>query len=669
MHHKHREHSFPLSGDFPTLAFLNFYLYYTAGVKYLSICSGCAISVYSMHAALQTFVIFASTRYNIFIRSMQSKGGPFYMKIRNKLSVWITLVVTLTIVWLGYVSLSYIDRIMFDQTSSLMRLAAKQSATEIDKWFAMRQVLLTSLATDFETEQYEPANPKFLTKLTSMQNRVSSYFEYIFIGFEDRTMYTTRPTPLPPGYDPTTRPWFITAQKQREFVLTEPYPDRLTGGLVTTMALPVNTPVKGVLGIDVSLADMAALCKPAIFHASAEALLLTRNNTILYSTSDALGKTGESLAELDYAPLKKDDIANVSRYYYQMERANIKYVVFISSIPAAHWSIAVVLPTSVLFAEQQNLIDQILYIAIIVFAVVITIIFWIISKITRPLAGLAATAQQLEAGDQTVRFQAGESYEATYLADSLDRMKTKLLGTIEEKDNLLEETIAQNQEIHALYNQMKALNTDFADANRELGLLYTQTIYALSDAIEAKDVSTHGHSSRVLLCCELTGIALGWDQQTMKHLRYAAILHDIGKIGIPEELLNKTSRLTAEEYQMIKLHPALGAKILQNIPHLEQSCAAILQHHEHFSGSGYPRGLAGCDISPLAKVLSISDAYDAMTSTRPYRQALTIGQAYDELQKCAGSQFDPQIVKVFCEAIPELAEEAATRAGGNVEPG
>ena len=590
------------------------------------------------------------------------------MKIRNKLLFWITLVVTLTIAWLGYVSLSYIDRIVFDQTRSLMRLASKQSATEIDNWFAARHVLLTAIATDFENEQYAPANPKIMAKLNSLQNRFPNYFEYIFIGFENKSMYTTRPAPLPPGYDPTARPWFIAANKRRAFAITEPYPDRLTGGLVATMAMPVNTPTAGVLGIDVSLADMAALCKQAIFHASAEALLLTQNNTVLYATSDALGKAGEPLGELDYAPLKKDDLANVSRYYYQMERANTKYVVFISPIPAANWSIAVVLPISVLFAEQQNLTDQILYIAIVVFLIVIVIIYWIINKITRPLAGLAATAQRLEAGDLNVRFQASESYEATYLADSLERMKTRLLGTLEEKDNLLEETIAQNQEIHALYNQMKALNADFANANRELGSLYTQTIFALSEAIEAKDSNTHGHSSRVLIFCELTGITLGWNQQTMEQLRYAAILHDIGKIGISEEILNKTTALTSEEFNAVKTHPVLGARIIHNIPHLEQASTAILQHHEYFSGHGYPTGLSGEEISPLAKILAISDAYDAMTSGRPYRPALTEAEAYDELQKCAGSQFDPEIVKVFCEAIPALAEVEQQRFACNAEP-
>ena len=204
-------------------------------------------------------------------------------------------------------------------------------------------------------------------------------------------------------------------------------------------------------------------------------------------------------------------------------------------------------------------------------------------------------------------------------------------------------------------------DADFAETNREFGSLYTQTIFALSDAIEAKDSNTHGHSSRVLIFCELTGIALGWNQQTMEQLRYAAILHDIGKIGIPEELLNKSTALTSEEFDVVKNHPVLGARIIHNIPHLEQASTAILQHHEYYSGHGYPAGLSGEEISPLAKILAISDAYDAMTSGRPYRPALTESEAYDELHKCAGSQFDPEIIKVFCEAIPALAEVAEKR--------
>jgi putative nucleotidyltransferase with HDIG domain len=581
------------------------------------------------------------------------------MKLRNKLLFWMMLVVMLTIAWLGYISLTYIDRIVFDQTRTSMRLAAKQSATEIDKWFETRRVLLTTIATDIETEQYQPDDPRLLAKLKSLQGRLSNYFGYIYIGFENKSMHSTRVAPLTPGFDPTARPWFAAAINKKGFVVTEPYPDRLLGNLVATMAIPVNTPTSGVLGIDVSLTDMMALSKQAVFHSEADAVLVTQNNTILFSTNERLGKPGQPLGKIEYGPLENDILSK--RTYYQFERDNVKHIVFLTPIPAANWAIAVALPVSVLFAEQQNLIDRLIHTALVAFIFVVIVIYWIINKVTRPLAGLAATAQKLESGDLNVRFQADESYEATHLADSLDKMRSRLLGTLAEKDGLLEETTAQNTEISALYSQMKALNDDLSKANRDMGFLYTQTIYALSNAIEAKDSYTHGHSSRVLLCAEIMGITLGWDLKTMEQLRYAAILHDIGKIGIPEEILNKPDQLTAEEYEMVKKHPALGAQILQNIPHLEEAGKAILEHHEYFSGGGYPHGIAGPAISPLAKILAISDAYDAMTSGRPYRPALSIEATYDELQRCGGSQFDPDIVKIFCEAIPALAEVAAKR--------
>jgi len=580
------------------------------------------------------------------------------MKLRNKLLFWITPVVILAIAWLGYFSLALVERIVFNQTTATMQVAAKQSAAEIEQWFEARHVMLTAIATDFEVEKYQPDDPRFPAMFHLLANRFSGYFNYIFIGFENKRMITTRSAPLPEGFDPTTRPWFKDVQKKQNFIITEPYADRLTGNLVTTIAVPVATPTPGVLAIDIDLNDMIALSKKAMFRAEAEVFLISSSNTVLYSTDETIESRGLHLGTIDYAPLPlyTSSAPEEMRSFYQIERANIKYTVLFSAIPSTNWHIAVAIPTSVLYAEQQHLMARIIAIALLSVLIVFTIIYWIINKITRPLAQLAATAQQLEAGDMNVRFHASESYEAIYLAQRLDKMRTRLLGTIEEKDALLEETIAQSQENETLCRQTKRLNEDLFAAYREQSVLYTQTIQALSDSVETKDRYTYGHSNRVLLYSEIIGITLGWDQKTMEHLRYAAILHDIGKIGIPEEILNKASRLTPEEYEAIKTHPALGAKILQNIPHLEEVSKAILQHHEHFDGKGYPNGISGYDISPIARILAVADAYDAMITERPYRPASTVKAAYEELYKCAGSQFDPVIVKVFCEAIPDIED-------------
>ena len=580
------------------------------------------------------------------------------MKLRNKLLLWITGVIILATTWLGYVSIAFVERVVFDQTIKTMQIATRHSAAEIDKWFETRQVLLTAIATDIETEKYETDDPKFSTMFRSLTARFPNYFNYIFIGFDNKQILSTRSTPFPPGFDPTTRPWFKEAKEKQGFIITDPYPDRLTGTLVSTIAVAVATPTPGVLGVDINANDLMALSQKAMFHPEAEVFILSPDNTVLYSTNETLESIGQPLGAITYAPVPlytrgaKDD----AQSFFQSERANTKYTVLFSPIPSTRWNIAVAIPTSVLYSEQHDLLGRIVAIALSALLIVCAIIYWIINKLTRPLAQLASTAKQLEAGDMNVRFHAGESFEAIFLAESLDKMRTSLLGTIEEKDSLLEETTAQNQENEQLCSKLETLNETLSAAYREQRVLYTQTIQALSDSIETKDRYTYGHSSRVLLYSEIVGITLGWDLKTMEHLRYAAILHDIGKIGIPEEILNKTTYLTPDEFDAVKTHPLLGAKILHNIPHLEEVSQAILQHHEHFDGTGYPTGIAGADISPLARVLSVADAYDAMISARPYRPASTIEEAYEELCACAGHQFDPDIVKVFCEAIPDLED-------------
>ena len=150
---------------------------------------------------------------------------------------------------------------------------------------------------------------------------------------------------------------------------------------------------------------------------------------------------------------------------------------------------------------------------------------------------------------------------------------------------------------------------------------------------------------------EKIGIFLGWNEEQLKILRYAAILHDIGKIGVPSDILNKPGRLDSEEYEKVKSHPGQGYRILQNISHLSAVSTDVFQHHERIDGLGYPNGLKGWGIFPIAKVIMVADTYDAMTSECPYRKALTSKEAVRELRLCSGTQFDARIVEVFCEKV------------------
>jgi diguanylate cyclase (GGDEF)-like protein/putative nucleotidyltransferase with HDIG domain len=194
---------------------------------------------------------------------------------------------------------------------------------------------------------------------------------------------------------------------------------------------------------------------------------------------------------------------------------------------------------------------------------------------------------------------------------------------------------------------------------KEPGVL--STIYALAATVDAKDHYTYGHSKKVAKYATQIAEALGYSDERVATLRAAALLHDIGKIGISDRLLVKTGPLTEEDWEPIRAHPKLGVAILKHVESLSGCLAAIQYHHERYDGNGYPAGLKGDNIPLDARIMGVADSYDAMTSLRPYRQGkMTHEQAVEELKRCAGTQFDPKIVEVFV----SLGERSITRKTG-----
>lgn len=190
-----------------------------------------------------------------------------------------------------------------------------------------------------------------------------------------------------------------------------------------------------------------------------------------------------------------------------------------------------------------------------------------------------------------------------------------------------------------------------ADLFRNLQRAYIDTLAALTSAIDAKDSYTHGHSERVTELSLGLARTLGLAPPVMEDIRLAGMLHDIGKIGIPEAILNKPGRLTNEEFDVIKSHPTLGIRILRKVEFLGGIVPMIRHHHERFDGRGYPDGLAGEGIPLAARIIAVADTYDAMTSNRPYRQAMAIDDALEEIVRCKGTQFDPQVAEAFVDMI------------------
>lgn len=186
---------------------------------------------------------------------------------------------------------------------------------------------------------------------------------------------------------------------------------------------------------------------------------------------------------------------------------------------------------------------------------------------------------------------------------------------------------------------------NISDQQRDSYLDYVKMLVAFLDH---KDEYTKGHCERVTKYAIMLGQALEMDERDIMNLELAALLHDIGKIAVPDDIINKEGRLSAQEYEIIKLHPAVGYELIKDISFLEVSKRILLQHHERIDGKGYPLGLNEPEIDMMSRVLSIADAYDAMTSSRPYRKdALSKESAIGQLELSRGSQFDSNIVDVF----------------------
>ena len=200
-------------------------------------------------------------------------------------------------------------------------------------------------------------------------------------------------------------------------------------------------------------------------------------------------------------------------------------------------------------------------------------------------------------------------------------------------------------------NLIRKINTELKDTYDKLEKAYMESIQTLRFTVEAKDTYTRGHSDRVSEYSVLIGQKLGLSDQDINNLRVGGLFHDIGKIGVPDNILLKNSKLTEDEYSEIKNHPAIGAHILSNATIFKDVLPIVKHHHERFDGNGYPGKLKGEEIPFLARITAVADAFDAMTSRRTYRDSLSLDMVKSEIQKCKGSQFDPICADAFLDIL------------------
>lgn len=200
-------------------------------------------------------------------------------------------------------------------------------------------------------------------------------------------------------------------------------------------------------------------------------------------------------------------------------------------------------------------------------------------------------------------------------------------------------------------DEIKQINEKLEDSKEQLEQAYLDMIQTLRYTVEAKDSYTRGHSDRVSEYSVLIGEKLGLSEEQIKTLRIGGLFHDIGKIGIPDSILLKPAKLTDDEYSQIKNHPSIGAHILGNATIFKEIIPIVKHHHEKYDGNGYPSRLKGEEIPYMARIAAVADTFDAMTSRRSYRGPIDIEHVKEEIKRCEGTQFDPQIAEAFLDIL------------------
>ncbi len=279
----------------------------------------------------------------------------------------------------------------------------------------------------------------------------------------------------------------------------------------------------------------------------------------------------------------------------------------------------------------------------LVFGGIIAILFP--SRITKPIERLITATKKVKKGDYSYRIEnPGKADEICILAGSFNEM----LQTIEDTHRSNIELLHQTQKFNETLNEkVREATRAIREQQNELVRAYFGTLEAMILALDLRENETGYHSYRVAEYAVYLGKHAKLTDEELSAMAKGALLHDIGKIGIPDHILLKPDKLTNEEWELMKKHPEFGYKLLKNIDFLEESAAIVHMHHERYDGQGYPAGMSKDEIPLGARIFSVADAFDAMTSRRSYREALPIEEAVRRITEASGSQFDPGVVDIF----------------------
>jgi putative nucleotidyltransferase with HDIG domain len=389
-------------------------------------------------------------------------------------------------------------------------------------------------------------------------------------------------------------------------------------------AFPLRSPDGEVWGSLTGVLDLAALNRRFQYSAQAGFILtlFDGSGTVLVSSHPRL--RGRNLAS---SPLVRDLLVRPvhlsSLYEHPVPSVARETLGSVAPIPDVGWGVLVERPTEVAFAPVRVMQQRTAMVSAVAALVALALGFVLSRRLVGPLQNLAGVSSEIADGNFAVRADVKGHDELAQLAGNFNHMA----GSIEALVRRLKQALRQNQE------------------------LFLETIRTLAAAIDAKDPYTRGHSERVSSYSMAIARHLGLSQEEVFRVRIAAILHDVGKLGVRDGILNKPGGLTEEEFAVMRKHPAIGAQIMEPIRMLKDIIPGIRNHHETWDGQGYPDRLAGEEIPLVARIIGVADTFDAMTTNRPYQKAKTLEFVLDKMRAMSNTRFDPKVVNALLAAV------------------
>ncbi len=407
-------------------------------------------------------------------------------------------------------------------------------------------------------------------------------------------------------------------------VWSEPYLDNVSGVAMITVTSPIRKDGRtvGVTTFDVDIASLIHYVANMKVGNNGYALLVSSKGRDVGSLIAAnYSKVGNNEADLNQ--LRNIAGAEIKEGQCRMIRTtmnNQEVIAGVAPVGETGLRLVMVMPAEEAFAPLGRILTSsiiVLFGAIVLLVVMLLRLFE--RKVALPLQKLKSEAVRIGGGDLEHMIMPEIDDEIGQLAAEFDQMRKKVFDLM-----------------HKLQ-----------DKNEQLMAAYEVTIRAFYTALESREINTAEHSLQVNVISMEIGKKMALSEEQLRHLNWGTLLHDIGKLGITDSILLKPGPLTDEETSLIKEHPEVGYKILQGSPFLQQTAEIALYHQEKFNGKGYPYGLKGEDIPILARICSVADAFQVMIADRPYRKGMSVKAAIDEIIRCSGTHFDPDIVEIL----------------------